>query len=97
LAALIALLVLIGFASGCMIIGFAFAKESVPGRLGGTASGIANMGVMVGPMLLQPAVGWLRADAGLGRDRDRRAGIGPRDRSQRQGGVQALDLHAAPG
>ncbi len=57
LAALIALLVLIGFASGCMIIGFAFAKESVPGRLGGTASGIANMGVMVGPMLLQPAVG----------------------------------------
>jgi len=55
--ALIALLAGIGFASGCMIIGFAFAKESVPGRLGGTASGIANMGVMIGPMLLQPAVG----------------------------------------
>ncbi len=55
--ALIALLAGIGFASGCMIISFAFAKESVPGRLGGTASGIANMGVMIGPMLLQPAVG----------------------------------------
>ena len=52
-----ALLAGIGFATGCMIIGFAFAKESVPGRLGGTASGIANMGVMIGPMLLQPAVG----------------------------------------
>ena len=57
LAALVALLAVIGFASGCMIIGFAFAKESVPARLGGTASGIANMGVMIGPMLLQPAVG----------------------------------------
>jgi MFS family permease len=55
--ALIALLTGIGFASGSMIIGFAFAKESVPGRLAGTASGIANMGVMIGPMLLQPAVG----------------------------------------
>jgi hypothetical protein len=52
-----ALLAGIGFATGCMIIGFAFAKESVPGRLAGTASGIANMGVMIGPMLLQPAVG----------------------------------------
>jgi len=54
---LVALLAGTGFASGCMIIGFAFAKESVPGRLAGTASGIANMGVMIGPMLLQPAVG----------------------------------------
>lgn len=54
---LVALLVGIGFATGSMIIGFAFAKESVPGRLAGTASGIANMGVMAGPMVLQPAVG----------------------------------------
>jgi len=57
LMALAVLLAVIGFATGCMIIGFAFAKESVPGRLAGTASGIANMGVMIGPMLLQPAVG----------------------------------------
>jgi len=57
LTALAVLLAIIGFATGCMIIGFAFAKESVPGRLAGTASGIANMGVMIGPMLLQPAVG----------------------------------------
>jgi len=57
LFALVILLGVIGSASGCMIIGFAFAKESVPGRVGGTASGIANMGVMIGPMLLQPAVG----------------------------------------
>ncbi len=57
LFALAILLAVIGTASGCMIIGFAFAKESVPARVGGTASGIANMGVMIGPMLLQPAVG----------------------------------------
>ena len=46
-----------GFSSGCMIIGFAFVKESVPPFLAGTASGIYNMGVMLGPMILQPAVG----------------------------------------
>ena len=56
---LIGLLLLIGFASGCMIIGFAYAKESVPGRLAGTVSGVVNMGVMMGPMILQPAVGWM--------------------------------------
>jgi MFS family permease len=46
-----------GLASGCMVIGFAFVKESVPSRLGGTASGLVNMGTMAGPMILQPAVG----------------------------------------
>lgn len=58
-AILIALLLISGFASGCMIIGFAFAKESVPNQLAGTVSGVVNMGVMMGPMLLQPAVGWM--------------------------------------
>jgi hypothetical protein len=42
-----------------MIIGFAFAKESVPSPLAGTAAGVCNMGSMLGPMLLQPAVGWM--------------------------------------
>jgi len=56
---LIILLLMIGFASGCMIVGFAFAKESLPGRLAGTVSGVVNMGVMMGPMILQPAVGWM--------------------------------------
>jgi len=56
---LVSLLVVAGFLSGNMIIGFAFAKESVPARLSGTVSGVVNMGVMMGPMLLQPAVGWM--------------------------------------
>jgi MFS family permease len=56
---LISLLIVIGFAAGCMIIGFAFAKESVPLALAGTAAGVCNMGSMMGPMLLQPAVGWM--------------------------------------
>ncbi len=56
---LVTLLVVAGFFSGNMIIGFAFARESAPTRLAGTASGLVNMGVMMGPMLLQPAVGWL--------------------------------------
>jgi MFS family permease len=57
--ALLALLVVLGFASGNIIIGFAFIKESVPARLTGTASGLINTGVMIGAMVLQPAVGWM--------------------------------------
>jgi MFS family permease len=56
---LAALLVITGFASGCMIISFAFAKESVPAHLAGTVNGVINTGVISGPTLLQPAVGWM--------------------------------------
>jgi MFS family permease len=56
---IIALLVPTGFASGNIIIGFAWAKESVPLGLVGTASGFCNMGPLIGGMLLQPAVGWM--------------------------------------
>lgn len=48
---------LAGIACGAVIIGFAFAKESVPVELAGTVSGVCNMGAMSGPMLLQPAIG----------------------------------------
>jgi MFS family permease len=50
---------LAGFASGGMIITFAFARESAPGRLAGTVSGVANMGVILGPTLAQPVMGWI--------------------------------------
>ena len=56
---LIGLLMIIGFAAGGIIIGFAYVKESVPSHLAGTAAGVCNMGVMIGPMFLQPAVGWV--------------------------------------
>jgi MFS family permease len=56
---LLALLLAAGFASGCMVISFAFVKESVPARLAGTASGVVNMGAMTGAMLLQPLIGWI--------------------------------------
>ncbi|MDJ0720590.1 MAG: MFS transporter [Desulfobacterales bacterium] len=59
LPVLVVLIVLAGLSSGCMIISFAFAKESVPRHLSGTATGITNMGVMMGPTLLQPAIGWV--------------------------------------
>jgi len=54
---LVVALVSTGFVSGNLIIGFAFAKESVPARLMGTASGVCNMGPLLGGMLLQPGVG----------------------------------------
>lgn len=56
---LIVLLLTSGFFSGCIIISFAFAKESVPSHLAGTISGVTNMGVILGVTLLQPAIGWM--------------------------------------
>ncbi|HSF47685.1 MAG TPA: MFS transporter [Burkholderiales bacterium] len=56
---LYALFIAVGFCTGTIAIGFAYVKEAVPPRLGGTATGVCNMGVMLGPMLLQPAVGWM--------------------------------------
>lgn len=56
---MIPLLVVIGFTSGNIIIGFAWAKESVPLRLMGTTSGVVNMGPLLGGVLLQPGVGWM--------------------------------------
>jgi MFS family permease len=55
----VGLLIFTGYASGAMIVSFAFAKESVPTDLSGTVSGLVNMGVMLGPMVLQPLVGWV--------------------------------------
>jgi MFS family permease len=56
---LIVVILVTGFASGCMIISFAYVKESVPPDLTGTVSGLVNMGVILGLTLLQPAVGWV--------------------------------------
>ena len=46
-------------ASGSVVIGFAFAKESVPPHFMGSISGTVNIGNMLGPTLLQPAMGLL--------------------------------------
>lgn len=55
----VAIATLAAVASGALIVGFAFSKESVPAELAGTVSGICNMGSMSGPMVLQPAIGWM--------------------------------------
>jgi MFS family permease len=56
---LVALLVATGIAAAAFVLTFAFAKESVPAAVGGTASGIGNMGVMLGGMVMQPLVGFV--------------------------------------
>lgn len=53
------LIIVCGFFSGSIVLTFAFAKESVNTHLAGTVSGVANMGVMLGVTLLQPAIGWI--------------------------------------
>ena len=47
------------FACGAVVVAFAFAKESVPVRFLGTISGAVNVGNMLGPTILQPAIGWM--------------------------------------
>ena len=54
---LIVLFSIVGFASSAIVIGMAFVKESVPLAFAGTVSGISNMGMEMGPMILQPAIG----------------------------------------
>ncbi len=59
LGLLVAILGFTGCASASVMVGFAIAKESAPAALAGTAGGIANMGNMLGGMIMQPAVGWM--------------------------------------
>jgi sugar phosphate permease len=58
LAAFVVVAALSSFACGAVVVAFAFAKESVPVRFLGTISGAVNVGNMLGPTLLQPAIGW---------------------------------------
>lgn len=53
----VALISVCGVAAGGMMISFAMAKESVPIQLAGTVSGVVNMGIMLGPTLMQPLIG----------------------------------------
>ena len=59
LAGFIAISAVTSVASGAVVIGFAFAKESVPPHYMGSISGTVNIGNMLGPTLLQPAMGVL--------------------------------------
>jgi sugar phosphate permease len=47
------------FATGCVIIAFAYARESVPARHMGTVTATTNIGNMLGNVLLQPGIGML--------------------------------------
>ena len=57
LPAFVAIAALTSVASGAVVLGFAYAKESVPVQFLGTISGATNIGNMIGPMLLQPGIG----------------------------------------
>ena len=58
-ALLVPALLLASVGSGSMVVGFAWAKESVPQRLAGTASGVHNTGVMLGALIQLPLLGWV--------------------------------------
>jgi MFS family permease len=57
LAGFVAVAALTSLASGAVVLGFAYGKESVPLQFLGTISGAINIGNMIGPTLLQPGIG----------------------------------------
>ena len=57
LVAFVAVAAMTSLATGAVVLGFAYAKESVPVQFLGTISGAVNIGNMIGPMLLQPGIG----------------------------------------
>ena len=79
LSGFILIAALTSVASGAVVIGFAFAKESVPPHYMGSISGTVNIGNMLGPTLLQPAMGALL-------DRNWSGGLNK--------GVHVYDVHA---
>jgi sugar phosphate permease len=50
---------LTSFATGCVIIAFAYARESVPARHMGAVTATTNIGNMLGNVFLQPGIGLL--------------------------------------
>jgi MFS family permease len=59
LAATYALCIVMGLASAGFTLSWASAKEVNPPQLSGMATSVVNVGVFLGPAILQPAVGWL--------------------------------------
>jgi len=59
LAATYALCMVMGLASAGFTLSWASAKEVNPPQLSGMATSVVNVGVFLGPAILQPMVGWL--------------------------------------
>ncbi len=59
LAVFTALAACTSFATGCVIVAFAYGRESVPAEHMGAATATANIGNMLGNVLLQPGIGLL--------------------------------------
>jgi MFS family permease len=59
LAATYALCIVMGLASAGFTLSWASAKEVNPPHLSGMATSVVNVGVFLGPAILQPMVGWL--------------------------------------
>ncbi len=49
----------IGFASGGLIVGFAFAREANHPKVAGTVGGVVNMSILGFAAILQPLLGWM--------------------------------------
>jgi sugar phosphate permease len=59
IGAFIAIAAVTSFATGCVIIAFAYARESVPAQDMGAVTATTNIGNMLGNVFLQPGIGML--------------------------------------
>jgi sugar phosphate permease len=59
LAAFTVIATITSVATGCVIIAFAYGRESVPVQHMGTVTASTNIGNMLGNVLLQPGIGWV--------------------------------------
>lgn len=55
----IAIATVTSFSCGAVIVGFAYCKESCSPRYFGASNAVVNIGNMLGPAILQPAIGWI--------------------------------------
>ena len=57
--AFIAIAAVTSFSCGAVILGFAYCKEVVSPKYSGASNAVVNIGNMLGPAVLQPAIGWV--------------------------------------
>ncbi|TRZ89101.1 MAG: MFS transporter [Rhodocyclaceae bacterium] len=93
-AATYALCILMGLAAAGFTLSWASAKEVNPPQLSGMATSVVNVGIFLGPAILQPMVGWLMERTWDGR---MEAGVRIYSAADWRNGLMLLTAAAAAG
>ncbi len=94
LAATYALCIVMGLATAGFTLSWASAKEVNPPQLSGMATSVVNVGIFLGPAILQPMVGWIMERTWDGR---MEAGVRIYSASDWRNGIMLLTASAVAG